>query len=266
MERVGGELGGVALRRSSEPSSFATSSAAQTASIEEGPSFDELHCCACRRRQGAAALGVEARFHDRSPSMRTAMRTRSPQAAPPAAPVWGQSFSAPSPVGAFRCSANDRIEGENYRAPSPIRPTLSAVCITMSGQSARVESGPSLPLSDPVVGPAVVASPGVLRGGPRPYLESDSLTGVIRLNMCGRLAYRLGPRSSLPRVGRRDHLHAELVELALVHGRGRARERVHAAGRLREGDHVADRARRRRAAPRCGRCRTPRHRAAARRR
>src|SRR5215217_1687725 len=93
----------------------------------------------------------------------------------------------------------------------------------------------------PVVGPAVVASPGVLRGGPRSYLESDSLTGVIRLNMCGRLANRLGPQSSLARVGRDYHLHPELVELALVHRRRGARERVNAAGRLREGDHVSDR-------------------------
>ena len=39
---------------------------------------------------------------------------------------------------------------------------------------------------------------GVLRDGPRPYREWDSRPGGVRLNMYGRLAYRLGPVPRLP--------------------------------------------------------------------
>jgi hypothetical protein len=52
-----------------------------------------------------------------------------------------------------------------------------------------------------VVGPSR-QQVGVIRGGPRPYREANSHTGFIRLNICGQLAYRLGPMSRLARLAR----------------------------------------------------------------
>ena len=66
-------------------------------------------------------------------------------------------------------------------------------------------AGPNLPLCRAGSWACCLASLGVLRGGPRPYPEPDSHPGCIRLNMYGRLAHRLGPRSRLPPVRRPGH-------------------------------------------------------------
>ena len=59
--------------------------------VEERRALDQLDHGAAGGAGGAAALGVEARLGDAVALDRTATRTRSPQAAPPAAPAWGQS-------------------------------------------------------------------------------------------------------------------------------------------------------------------------------
>ena len=100
-------LGGV-----SPPSASATSSGGDPGRLQERPALHQL--------DDRAGSGRDARRSPRrrSPPRRsarprsaTAMRTRSPQAAPPAAPVWGSPARAPLPEGASRCSANDRTEG-----------------------------------------------------------------------------------------------------------------------------------------------------------
>ena len=108
------------------------------------------------------------------------------------------------------------------RAPASGRVQMFGEAFALKAENYRAairfgKSGPSLPLSDPSSWACCRSKSGCPPGGPRPYLESDSLPGGIRLNMCGRLANRLGPKSSLAALsGGTDHLHAELVELALV--------------------------------------------------
>jgi hypothetical protein len=80
-------------------------------------------------------------------------------------------------------------------------PSRSRQVVVESHHGKRDIWGPSLPLPDPRVGPAVLANAGVLRGGPQPYREPDSLLGDVRLNVYGRLANRLEPGPTLAATG-----------------------------------------------------------------
>ena len=100
------------------PSAFAMSFGLKRAALRKGPPSTSSTMALAGGRSAPQPFASKPASATRSPSMRTAMRTRSPHAAPPAAPVWGQPTRAPSPEGASKCSANDRTEGESYRAAS----------------------------------------------------------------------------------------------------------------------------------------------------
>src|SRR5688500_871571 len=112
-----------AARPSAPCSASATRSAAWNLPGESPPSSSEMSCAPTRAASSsgspstsvtaAEAAAVSApqpsaskpAWATRSPSTRSVIRTRSPQAAPPAAPSCPPATGTPRPAGAFRCSA-----------------------------------------------------------------------------------------------------------------------------------------------------------------
>ena len=95
MQRVGGELGRVALGRRQAAERRVDLVDADPRRVEHRLAVDHLGDRRGRRPRRAAALGVEADRGDPAVLERSEIRDRSPQAAPPAAPVKAPSGAGP---------------------------------------------------------------------------------------------------------------------------------------------------------------------------
>ena len=145
VQRVGGELGGVALRRRQAAERARRSPRPRAARVEERPALDALHDRARRGRSRAAALGVEARL-DHAIALdlhRDAHEVATGGAARGTASAGGRA-GRPGP----RARSDDRrttaLKGNRV-------PTVAA-CPQTSRLHGRL--APACRLSVPVVGPA----------------------------------------------------------------------------------------------------------------
>ena len=105
VQRVGGELGGVALGGVSPPSSASTSSMPIRAAARTGPPSTISAAAAVAARIAPQPSASKVAAATRPPSIRSEIRERSPQAAPPAAPVKapsGTARAASRPAGSAR--------------------------------------------------------------------------------------------------------------------------------------------------------------------